>query len=433
MRSGQGKRSQQGKPARNVDKGYARELRRRARELYEEDAFATADDEKLTAGLEAARERLQAERRQKRKRIAVFGAVCVVFVLLSLPLPYSPDYANQHIVYSPSEVLDSYRLFFQMNVAPLFDPSAAPVAEQWQEDLADSSGAMTYYQVTMRFALTMLTVACAWLLAVSGMLFQTSFRNPLAVPSMLGVSDGVTVGYIVFMALGNTAMANNPALFFLCTYGCGMAIAAVVLFASRFVAGSKTYNVMDMLLIGTVIAQIAGGVVNFYVNYGMDSSSLLVYYDLLQSIDAATEPLTYAVVGIVLVATGVPVILMRFRMNLLSFSNIEARMMGARPDALRWLALACGGLMQLAALTSIGQVAMVSLAVPFLARYLFPSDFSSQLVGNLLVGVPLLLASQMLCHFIVVNFQPMNVGTLVSLVIIPVFVWMMALQKRGWS
>ena len=415
------------------DKSYVRNLRMRARELYDSDAFATVEDEKRRKAVAETNERYRAEKRKGRKRIAVFALVCLAFVLVSLPIPYSPDYFNQFRLYSPAEVLDAYHLFYVINIAPVVDPSQAYVAQQWLQAFNEYYDASSYYEITMRFGLTMLTVVCAWLLAVSGMLFQTTFRNPLAVPSMLGVSDGVTIGYILFMTLGYSSMPDNPSTFYLCTYGCGMAVALVVLFASRFVAGSKTYNVMDMLLIGTVIAQIAGGIVNFIVNYGMDENTLLVYYDLLQSIDSATEPLTYAIVFIVLVIAGVPIVLLRFRMNALSASDAEARLLGVRAGAQRWLALACGGLMQLAAITSIGQVAMMSLAVPFLARYLFPSEFRSQLVGNLLIGVPLLLVSQILCHFIVVNYQPLNVGTLISLVIMPVFVWMMALQKKGWS
>ena len=72
-------------------------------------------------------------------------------------------------------------------------------------------------------------------------------------------------------------------------------------------------------------------------------------------------------------------------------------------------------------------------AVPFLVRYLFSADFRSQLVGNFLIGVPVLLACQILAHFVVFNVQPMPVGTVVGAVVIPFFIWMMALQKRGWE
>ena len=413
--------------------GYAQKIIERAHELYNSDAFVTVEDVAYEKALDETRAVLRADKLVARRRVLIFSVVCLVFIMLSLPVPYTPDYFNEFTVFSPQEVIDSYALFFQVNVLPIFDPTQANEAERARALFNASHGGSLYWQVTMRLALTVLTACCAWLLSVSGMLFQTTFRNPLAAPSMLGVSDGVTVGYIVFLTLGYTSMPDNPPLFFACAYGFGMLVAVFVLFSSRFIAGSKTYNVMDMLLIGTVVAQIAGGIVTFIVNYGMDYDTLLNYYDLLQSIDTAEEPLTYVVVGVVMVVTSVPVVALRFRMNLLSFSNDEIRLMGARPSALRWLALACGGLMQLAAITSIGQVAMVSLAVPFLVRYLFPADFKNQLMGNLLVSMPLLLASQLLCHFVVVNFQPLNVGTLIAVVIMPVFVWMMALQRRGWS
>lgn len=419
--------------SRSEGRKYLNDLKSRARELYEEDAFATAEDEQLAIAIAEASEIVTADRKKTRRRTLVFSGICVVLVLLSLPVPVTPDFFNEFRVYSPSEVLDCYALFFRMNILPLFDPAQANLAASARVEFELAHGGNMYWQVTMRFALTALTVVCAWLLAVSGMLFQTAFKNPLAAPSMLGVSDGVTLGYILFLSMGYASMPDNPSMFFLCSYACGLAVAVFVLFSSRFIAGSKTYNIMDMLLIGTVVSQIVGGIVTFIVNYGMDYDTWLNYYDLLQSIDVAEEPLAYAIVGIVAVVTIVPITALRFRMNALALPDGEARLLGVRPGVLKWMALACGGLMQLAALTSLGQVAMVSLAVPFLARYVFPADFRSQLAGNMLLGVPLLLVCQLACHFVVVNYQPLNVGTLAAIVIMPVFVWMMALQRKGWS
>ena len=417
----------------NDDRAYLQRLKQRARELYEEDAFATEEDIERALGLEEISTTLAEDRRKRRKRTLVYVAMCLVLVVLSLPIPFTPDFFNEMRIYSPGEVLDAYGLFFQMNVLPLFDSTQANQADAARAAFNEVHDGSLYWQVTMRFALTLLTIGCAWLLSASGMLFQTTFRNPLAAPSMLGVSDGVTLGYIIFLTLGYTSMPDNPPLFFVCAYGFGMVMAVFVLFSSRFIAGSKTYNVMDMLLIGTVVSQIVGGIVTFVINYGFDYSTWLNYYDLLQSVDTAEEPLTYALVAAVILITALPVVGLRFRMNALVLPDGEAHMLGVNPTALRWVALACGGLMQLAALTSLGQVAMVSLAVPFLARYLFPADFRSQLVGNVLISVPLLLICQLVCHFVVVNFQPLNVGTLVAVIIMPVFVWMMALQRKGWS
>ena len=409
-------------------------LKARARELRESDAFAQSRSSLVgnSMSVEDISVKLEADRRKSRKLYVAFGVVCTLMVLVSLPLPYDP-LEHQGILFTPQELFDSLSLFFRMNIVPLFDPTAANLVPSMRVEFEQTHQLGLYYQVGMRVALTFLTVLCGWMLAASGLLFQSSFRNPLAAPTMLGVSDGVSLGYVVFLLLGYVSMRDNPAVFFACTYGCGVVAVVFVLFAGRFISGAKTYNVMDMLLIGTVVAQMLGGIVTFVTNYGMDSDTWYAYYLLLQSIDMATEPMTYLIVGIIALVCTAVLFLLRFRLNVVAFSDEEGRMLGVRPAALRWLALACGSLMQLASIVSIGQVAMLSLAVPFLVRYIFPAEFRSQLIGNFLVGVPLLLLCQLVAHFIVVSYQPMPVGTVVGLVVMPFFVWMMALQKRGWE
>ena len=144
-------------------------------------------------------------------------------------------------------------------------------------------------------------------------------------------------------------------------------------------------------------------------------------------------PQTWLVVAVVFVVTIVPVWVMRFKLNLVSFSDEEGRLMGVRPRILRGVALVLGSTMQLAAIASIGPVAMLSLAVPFLVRYLMPADFRYQLLGNCILGTIILLVCMDFQHFAIIGFVSVPVGTLVSIVVIPFFVWAVALQSQKWG
>ncbi len=108
-------------------------------------------------------------------------------------------------------------------------------------------------------------------------------------------------------------------------------------------------------------------------------------------------------------------------------------MMGVRAGLLRGVALVLGSAMQLAAMATIGAVSMLSLAVPFLVRYIMPADFRSQFIGNCLVGAELLLACVVIQHFCVIGPITMPVGTVVSIFIVPFFIWMVALGKGRWG
>ena len=106
--------------------------------------------------------------------------------------------------------------------------------------------------------------------------------------------------------------------------------------------------------------------------------------------------------------------------------------MGVRAGLLRGVALLLGSAMQLAAMATVGAVAMLSLAVPFLVRYIMPADFRSQMVGNCLIGAEFLLACVVIQHFAIVGSITMPVGTIVSIFIVPFFIWMVAFGQGRW-
>lgn len=426
----------------------------RARELHESDAFAPADlpGNTLKASNEAslsennvaptktssaalAKIEKATSKRIKRTLTLAFLLICIIVAAFSLLLPYygidAMDTSGGEI-YSPKEVLACYKLWFQMNVMPLIDSSYTSQIGRLYSEFCASYPDVVYSLVINRAVVTILVVVCAIMLAVSGLLFQTSFRNPLATPSMLGVSDGVTLGCIIFAMLGNNAISDDPKLYLLLVFGLGVLVVVFVLVSSRAMSGGARYNVLDMLLLGTVVCQLIGGVNSFIQNFVMDEYAWYSFYDIQQASNALVDPLIQLVIVVVFIVTVIPALLLSFKFNLIAFSDEEGTMMGVRAGALRMAALALGSIMQLAAIASIGQVAMLSLAVPFLVRYMMPADFRSQFLGNCLVGVFVLLACMAIQHFANIGAVTMPVGTIVSVFIVPFFVWMMAFGKGRW-
>ena len=281
--------------------------------------------------------------------------------------------------------------------------------------------------------MTFIAILCGCMLAASGLLFQTAFKNPLATPSMLGVADGVTLGCIIYAMTGHYFIGENPALYLALIYGCGAATLVVVFLLSRVIAGGAKYNIFDMLLVGTVITQLLSGLNNHISNFVMDPTSWQYFYELSQAYDALYEPMTYALVIVIAVLTIVPALLLRFRLNMLSFDDGTARVSGVRPGVLRGFALVLGSTMMLAAIASIGQIAMLSLAVPFLVRYLLPSEFRYQLIGNFLLGSIVLLVCIIVQPYLTVGLTTMPIGTVVGVVIVPFFLFVVAFGFKGWA
>ncbi len=417
------------------DRGYIDRIIAAAKALDARDAFEAAQSQVGRRISAAQAKRTTAMHVRNSRRITVaFIIALVVIVCISLCLPYYGvgSQGQSGGVYSPEVVFASWQLWFKMTVLPLFDQTLYNQNARLLTDFAAVYGIGTYTLVINRTMVTFLVILCGMMLALSGMLFQTSFRNPLAAPTMLGVSDGVTLGGIIYCMMGYINITDKPILYAALVYGLGALAVVFVLFASRTLSGGKRYSIMDMLLLGTVVCQLLGGANQFVQNFVMDDATWANFYDVQQASNALTEPVLQAIVIVVFVVTFGVTFILRFKLNLVSFGNEEGEMMGVRTGALRGLALVLGSAMQLAALASIGQVAMLSMAVPFLVRFLMAADFRTQFLGNCLIGSTMLLICMVFQHFIVIGLTTPPVGTIVSVLIVPFFVWAIALSKGRW-
>ncbi len=108
-------------------------------------------------------------------------------------------------------------------------------------------------------------------------------------------------------------------------------------------------------------------------------------------------------------------------------------MLGLNYGGLRAAALLCGSVMILAAQVHVGMVSLVSLIVPFLARSLFGCESSRQLIGNLCIGPILLLVCRDITDLIPFIGDGLAIGSVASIVMLPLFVVVMARQMRGWE
>ncbi len=413
---------------------YAERLIARARELHDSDAFEPARREDLVVSAAQAKALERADGHRARLMTAAFAAVAAVVAAFSLCLPYSgmDIMGTGGQVLSPGDVLDCYALWFQLNVMPLFDATLSNRIASVYADFQATHGSLMYTLVMARAQITFVVVLCGVMLAVAGLLFQTAFRNPLAAPTSLGVSDGVTLGCIVFSYMGYVSILDNPSLYLLLTYGLGALAVAAVLLLSRGISGGARYNVLDMLLLGTVVCQLLGGVNGFIQNFQMGSDAWYNFYEIQQATSAVESPEVCLAVVVLFVLTFVPALLLRFKLNLVAFSDDDGKMMGSRAGLLRAAALVLGSAMELGAIATIGQVAVLSLAVPFAVRYMLPADFRYQFLGNCLLGTVVLLVCVAIQHFATVGILTMPVGTIVSIFIVPVFVWMVAFGRGRW-
>ncbi len=293
-----------------------------------------------------------------------------------------------------------------------------------------------YWGVMKRPGIIGITILCAALTSLAGMLYQSVFRNPIAGPSMLGVSSGVSLGTTLLVMLFGAGAATMIVTRYVLSYSLGIGMLVFIVFVGKRAGsrGGSSFNIINMMLIGSVISQGIGYVITFITTYIMDPDEYAAYYEQTEMLSVDTSLITWIFLIVVVLATVTPVWYMRFKMNLLAFSEEEVRVMGINDTTIRTIALICGAVMVLAAQIHSGQVAMISTIVPFLSRAWFGCEFKTQFIGNVCISSIFMLICRMICDAIVFPGETgVAIGTVVSVLILPVFLFVMARKMRGWE
>ncbi len=206
-------------------------------------------------------------------------------------------------------------------------------------------------------------------LAVAGTAFQGLFRNPLVSPDILGASSGAALGAVlgIYFSLGVFAIQG------LAFVGGLVAVAAV------YVIGSALHSrdpILVLVLTGVVIGSLLGAGVGL-VKYLADPYNQLpaMTFWLLGSLAATTVADLVPLFGPVALGTVVLVAL-RWRMNVMSLPEEEARALGVATGPLRIAIVAAATLVTSASVATAGIIGWVGLVVPHLARALVGPDFA---------------------------------------------------------
>lgn len=368
----------------------------------------------------------RADRRSYKRKCLILLAALLVLCAVSLPLG-----ASTKALYGFDQVLLAFRLWVQTT----FDAIASGAQHSSRDLLEICPG---YYQILARFAITGIGVACGAMIALSGALYQMVFRNPIAAPTMLGVGNGITLGVVVLVVVFGAAAPYMVGMRYLFCYIGAIAVLAIVV-ALAMALGRGHVVVVDMLLVGTVVSALVGQIVIFYAYSVFDEDTWAVFNAINEMLDVSTEPLSLVVLAISFAVSVVPVLLLRFKLNVVAFDEADMRLSGVDPTRLRFIALACGTVMIISAQVQLGTIAMVALVAPYVARSVFGAEFTKQFWGAALIGALLVVACNdvtalaeilVYSHDIYLDFP---IGLAANIVCLPLFAWVIAAQNRAWE
>jgi iron complex transport system permease protein len=278
------------------------------------------------------------------------------------------------------------------------------------------------FQVRGPRVLTAVLVGAA--LAVAGTAFQGLFRNPLVSPDLLGASSGAALGAVlgIYLSLGVFAVQV------LAFIGGLAAVVAVYLIGSTVRARDP---ILVLVLTGIVIGALLGAGVGL-VKYIADPYNQLpaMTFWLLGSLAAASAADLIPLFGPV--ALGILILLaLRWRMNVLSLPDEEARALGLPTGPMRIAVIAAATLVTSASVATAGIIGWVGLVVPHIARTLVGPDFGRLIPTAALLGGGFLLMIDTVARTAAAIEIPL--GILTAIVGTPFFVWLLAGVSKTWS
>ena len=238
-------------------------------------------------------------------------------------------------------------------------------------------------------------------LSVSGLQMQTVLRNPLAGPSVLGISSGASMGvaFVVLLSgsLGGVALSKlgfmgEIALTIAAIVG-SLSIMALIVFVSQKVRGNVT-----LLIIGVMIGYIANAVIGVLKFFSVEEDIRAYVIWGLGSFARVSGDQMTLFICIMVVLLPLSFLLVK-TLNLLLLGDAYARNLGLNIKRARLLVITCSGVLVAIVTAYCGPIIFLGLAVPHLCRGMFrTSDHRILMPASLLAGASLALVCNLIAR-----------------------------------
>lgn len=259
-------------------------------------------------------------------------------------------------------------------------------------------------------------------LSASGAAFQGMFQNPLVSPDILGVTSGAGFGAALGILLGrNTAMIQTSAFVF------GLVAVAMSYLIARVY---KTTPTLMLVLAGVVVGAIFSALISL-VKYVADPQQKLpaIVFWLMGSLAAVSEkdvltsapPILAGIIGLLAI---------RWRINVMSMGDEEARSLGARTEITKAIIIVCATVTNAAAVSVCGIIGWIGLVIPHVGRMLVGPDHKVLLPASIALGAAYLVLIDDVARTLTSAEIPL--GVLTALLGAPFFALLLRRTKGEW-
>lgn len=283
-----------------------------------------------------------------------------------------------------------------------------PLGQTWTDNMA-----IAVLNVRLPRILLACLVGCG--LSAAGTGYQTVFQNPMAAPDILGASSGACFGAALAILTGQGAVMITVFAF----------LASLLSVALVYLVGNHTRGnrVVNLLLAGIMVGSLFSACTS-YIKLVADPTNQLpqITYWLMGSL-SGTRMGTVKFAAVCMAVGLVPLLLLRWRMNLLTLSPDEARAMGVHTDRLRLAVILSSTVLTAAAVSVSGMIGWVGLVIPHLSRRIVGSDCRRLMPMACLFGAAFLLLVDNMARCLTATEIP--IGILTAFVGAPFFIYLM--------
>ncbi|HNR96650.1 MAG: putative ABC transporter permease protein [Chloroflexi bacterium ADurb.Bin180] len=260
-------------------------------------------------------------------------------------------------------------------------------------------------------------------LSICGAAFQGMFQNPLVSPDILGVTAGGGFGAALAILLsGRAAMIQLSAIVF------GIIAVVLTYLISRVY---KTTPTLMLVLAGIVVGSIFSALLSLakYVADPRDKLPTITFW-LMGSLATVSRSDVVSTAPPVLVGM-LALLLVRWRINLLSMGDAEARALGVNTEVLKTIIIVASTVITACSVSVCGVIGWVGLVIPHIGRMLVGPDHRVLLPASLALGAIYLTLIDDVARSLMGAEIPL--GILTAIIGAPFFALMLRRTKGGWS
>lgn len=264
-------------------------------------------------------------------------------------------------------------------------------------------------------------------LAVSGLMLQTLFRNPLAGPSILGISSGASLGVAFVMLAGGAMITSMVPWAGMALSTAGAFIGAFAVMILLMVLAVWLANELTLLIAGIMLGYISSSVITI-LNYTASADSIRGYvmWGMGSFSNVGPERLPWFCIACLISLTGA--LLLAKPLNIFRLGNDYARNLGLNVNAMRHRILLVTGLAVASVTAFCGPVAFIGLAVPHItALAVHRSDHRILIPANILCGAIIALMCNAVC---VIPARALPLNAVTPVVGVPVILYLLLRRRR---